>query len=249
MLHILFLAIQQYLLSQLGADNVAYIRMWNKQPEYLEKGGYQDITYPAILVEFVDPIEWSQLGNGNQEASDLHIKLHYIHNELDAATAASSGTMDQNLHIYKLIEDVYQAFQDWMPTSITIAANDPLYAEWAGTYTIPVGVLTRERDYQDPGHTDLYHFITEYGTTWEDQAMNRPVGGSNAGVINYDLEQATAWSSTTTYAIGNAVIGTDNNIYACSAPNTNQAPPNASYWTLLGPVPTVQSQTVPILPD
>jgi hypothetical protein len=246
MLHVLFLAIQQYLLAQLSADNL-YIRMWNKQDGYLEKGLYQDITYPAVLIEFVDPIEWKQLGNGNQEVDDLHIKLHIIHDELDAATASSSGTMDQNLHIYQLAEQIYNAFQDWMPTSFTIAANDPLYGEFAGTYTIPVGVLTREREYQDPGHTDLYHFIQEYGTTWEDQTMNRPVGGSNAGNIGYDLEFPAAWNSSTAYIIGNAVIGGDNNIYACLVNNTNQAPPNATYWTLLGPVLSVQPPTIPIL--
>jgi hypothetical protein len=79
--------------------------------------------------------------------------------------------------------------------------------------------------------------------------MNRPVGGSKAGIIGYDLEQAQAWNSTTAYVVGTAVIGTDNNIYACSANNTNEAPPNATYWTYLSAVPSVQPPTVPILTD
>jgi hypothetical protein len=43
------------------------------------------------------------------------------------------------------------------------------------------------------------------------------------------------WNSTTTYQVGQTVI-VNGNQYIATAGNTNQEPPNASYWQLVGPM-------------
>ena len=51
-------------------------------------------------------------------------------------------------------------------------------------------------------------------------------------IMNRDWVAATPWSSSTAYTIGNKVInGTI--LYTCTANNTNEQPPNASYWSVL----------------
>jgi uncharacterized repeat protein (TIGR02543 family) len=49
------------------------------------------------------------------------------------------------------------------------------------------------------------------------------------GVLN---PTPTNWNSTTTYNVGDVVIN-DSIYYICTATNTNQEPPNATYWNLL----------------
>lgn len=59
------------------------------------------------------------------------------------------------------------------------------------------------------------------GGVWVSQGT--PIGIANKG----------AWSSVTAYAV-NDVVGSAGSAYLCIAPNTNQVPPNATYWALIG---------------
>ena len=54
----------------------------------------------------------------------------------------------------------------------------------------------------------------------------------------------SGWSNSANYVIGN-VVSYNNSIYACIANNTNQAPPNATYWNALivGPPTYVDKET------
>jgi hypothetical protein len=47
--------------------------------------------------------------------------------------------------------------------------------------------------------------------------------------------RGAAWSGATSYVIG-AYVTLSSNLYYCIAPNLNHTPPNATYWTLVGPV-------------
>lgn len=182
----LFLAIQQLLISTLTAHNVSYVRIWNNQLERLLIGEISDFALmnetgdtPAILVEFVSPAIIEQLGNGDQIYNPLIIRLHILHQFYDA----QDGTQDQDLPILDISEDIYDAFQDWMPNNV------------------PVGVMVRTSETWDDNHPDVYHFIQEYTTTLVDSRKNRPEGGylsdPNATletvIINGINEQSTTY--------------------------------------------------------
>lgn len=232
MLHILFIALQHFLLG-IGTFNdqeVTYIRMWVNQYQRVLNGDMEDMPFPCILVEFVDPLEWQQLGNGVQTIDPLRIRLHILYQELDAG----DGSMEQNLDIFAFTQAIYEALQDWMPTTITIPTGE----KFAGTYTVPLGAMVRKTEIQDNEHTDLYHFISEYETNWIEPSLVAPVGGSNSGTITYDFAEIEPWNDTTPYVVDNVVSFTDGNIYTCIANNTNETPPNTAYWKQIGSIPS-----------
>ena len=45
----------------------------------------------------------------------------------------------------------------------------------------------------------------------------------------------TIWTATTAYTVGNVVYGTAGGTFVCTAANTNEQPPNATYWTEIFP--------------
>lgn len=169
---ILFLALQQFLLSHLTGWRVNYIRIWNNQLQDMIDGTFvaEAATYneagvtPFIFVEFVSPMNINTLGNGDQVYEDLYIKLHFIFDFRDA----QDGTMEQNLQVLDFSEDVYFALQDWMPSIITINSID---------YTVPVGSFMRVAEDQDFDHSNLYHFVQTYKTNFIDSKRNRPIQG------------------------------------------------------------------------
>lgn len=169
----LFLAIKARALSKLSGNQVTFVQLWNNQSNLLKatrkdtNTGYSD-TYnfpmPAIFVEFQNVLPIQQLGNGVQVYDKLIVRLHIIHEFYDA----QDGTFEQDLPALQLAEDVYKAFQDWM--SDTVAA----------------GVFTRTGEIQDYNHDNLYHFIQEYQTDYQDFTMNRPVGGQEFGPVDQE---------------------------------------------------------------
>ena len=187
-MRLLFQAISQYLLTLFTGQTtnsgkswlVNYIRIWNNQdqdlldgkdnPEFVLKNdsGYT----PPLFIEFPDNIVWSQLGNGNQIAEDLRIKIHILHEFYDAG----DGTMEQNLDALDIAQQIFDSFDEWMPDTMVI--NNI-------SYHIPVGVMDRIGDYQDKKHPMVYHFVQEYKTTWVDSDRNRPIAGSIAGNIGF----------------------------------------------------------------
>ena len=225
-MYILFLAIQDYLISK-GLPSTGYIRMWNNNLEYLEKGTDEQYQLPAIFIEFPDEIEYDQLGNGTQTVDDLRIKIHILQDFYDTKT----GAMSQNLDVLVLAQSIYTAFQEWMPTTVTIPPTG-IYAPYAGTYQVPVGVMSRRKEYQDKDHDNIYHFIQEYSTTWIDTAMNRPVGGVlSVPILLYELDNILAWDNTLLYTV-DQYVSYSGFIYQCILNTTvaHEVPTNTTYW-------------------
>lgn len=145
--------------------------MWNNQLERLLNGEQDDIALiaeigdqPAIIVQFVSPFTIEQLGNGVEIYQNLIVRLHILHQFYNA----NDGTMDQDLVVLDIAEDVYRAFDDWMPSTMVIGGV---------TYDIPVGVMNRQSETLDDDHDNVYHFIQDYMTNWVDSANNRPING------------------------------------------------------------------------
>ena len=214
-----FLAIQAYLLSKLADYKVEYIRVWNNQIQsILQDDGQlvETFPFPAIFVEFPDEIPYDQIGNGVQTVDPLMIRLHILYDFYDA----QDETMGQNLVVLQMAQDMYRAFQDWMPE-------------------IPLGVMVRKSEYHDKDHPNVYHFIQEYQTTWIDVAMNRPVGGiSSVPVLDYELDIVPVWAAGNLYIAGTYVSYTADGIigiYQCILNTTvaSEPPTNTHYWTFI----------------
>ena len=80
--------------------------------------------------------------------------------------------------------------------------------------------------------------VTYLGNYWICVANNSNSAPTPTNT-NWGLEGTSAmllgaWSSSTAYVAGNQVT-LSGNIYSCILANTNNTPPNATYWTLMGP--------------
>jgi hypothetical protein len=206
--------------------------VWNNQVQTLLDGKSETFgssteisgqnNLKAILVEFQSPNEIQQLGNGVQCYDPLFIRLHIIHDFYDA----QDGTMGQNLDVLDLVNSVFLSMQDWMPDMMNIN----------GTLTqIPVGNVVRVSEEQDYDHGNLYHFIQTYKTTWIDNGMLRPVGGSvTAPPISYTLIVTPAWISGNAYVLDDEVTYLGS-AYRCILNTTiaNELPTNITYWILI----------------
>ena len=225
-MYILFLAIQDYLISK-GLPSTGYIRMWNNNEEYLQAGTDEQYQLPALFIEFPDEIEYNQLGNGVQTVDDLRVKIHILQDFYDTKT----GAMSQNLDVLLMAQNIYLAFQEWMPTTVTIP-NTGIYSDYAGTYNVPVGVMSRRKEYEDKDHDNIYHFVQEYSTTWVDKDLVRPVGGVlSVPVLDYNLDLISAWDDTALYLV-DAYVSYSGFIYQCILNTTvaHEVPTNTTYW-------------------
>lgn len=144
-----------------------YVQMWNNQlagwkDEYLKIANIDEpsrdtttysVNYPAILIEF-DHVENEQMGNGWQIYNDLIIRVHLVHEQLDAM----DGTMEQNLDVYNLADAVYAALQKYKPPGCV--------------------EVIRQKHGLDWNHGNLYHYILEFGTNYIDSSRNEPIAGN-----------------------------------------------------------------------
>lgn len=153
-----------------------FIHVWNRPlfegwkqaskklaPGELKENDSYGVLYPAIMVEFLNS-ETEQLGNGEQIYSNLTVRIHIAHMQIDAG----DGTMEQNLQVYAVADAVQQALQKF----------------YSG------GLFIRKRQGLDPDYNDLYHYTIDYDTTYVDSLMAEPVNGKtiSGGSITPEIE-------------------------------------------------------------
>jgi hypothetical protein len=149
----LFLAIQQKLATTLDIKDLQFIQMWNNQLENINDGGNYSFLLPAIFIEFVNNQNVDSVGGGVQVFDPLDINVHIIHDQYDS----TDGTMDQNLEVLDLKQKVYKALQLFK--------------------TNGSGYFNRVSEDQDYNHSNIYHFIQTYRTTWTDCDRELPYLG------------------------------------------------------------------------
>lgn len=146
-----------------------YVQMWNNQLKYwrqqAKKGedikSMYSINFPALLVEFRQ-LENEEMGNGVQIYPNLLVRIHIVHQQLDATTgnvysASEPGTMEQNLDIYILQEAVQAALNKFKITNCV--------------------EFIRKNHGLDNDHDVLYHYTVDYMTNYTDYGQQEPVGG------------------------------------------------------------------------
>jgi hypothetical protein len=131
----------------------AFVDIWNNQLELEQQNVQYSFPMPACFIEIVNPGEPKQLGDGVQLYDPLLIRLHIIHNQLDAG----NGTFERNLDVFDLTDKTFKHMQGFEPdkASAFFRVND-------------------ERDYL---HTNIYHFIQDYKTTYLDDSAQRSTDG------------------------------------------------------------------------
>ena len=82
-------------LEHLGCepDLFAFVDVWNNQLELAEQQQQYSFPLPACFIEVLNVQEPKQLGDGVQLYDQLIVRLHIVHEQLDAG----DGTMERNL--------------------------------------------------------------------------------------------------------------------------------------------------------
>jgi hypothetical protein len=119
------------------------VRVWNNQLRHEAHGEMYDFIKPAAFLEVIGNVQWEQLGIGFRSA-DIGFHVHLITEMYDA----QDGTMEQNLKIFDLRDQVVAMLSNYAPT-----ACSPM---WSTGET------------QDYDHTNLYHYIISFVCNFTD---------------------------------------------------------------------------------
>lgn len=143
--------------------SVTFVRLWNNQIQLSEDGQQIPFPFPACFIDF-PLIEWAQRGKGTQN-SDLTIRIHICFESFH------TDKNEEDLALFDLREEVYLALQDFKPTN--------------------AGKLLRISEQTDTRHSNIYHWIMDFTTTYMDSVAQYPRGGVTAEIetltINKDL--------------------------------------------------------------
>jgi len=132
--------------NQSGQTVGLYSAIWNNQFDSMtdQNGNKQyNIPLPCALVEIVTPQPYGDIGRGIT-ATDITFRVHIGMEEIDAM----DGTQEQNITVYDLRDKVVAWLTDFEPTACSM--------------------LQRSSETQDYSHTNFYHYIIEFNTTFVD---------------------------------------------------------------------------------
>jgi len=142
-----------------GAPVLKMIGRWNNQVEllYAEDGSKNPIfLFPACFISF-KASDIMQLGNGVQMCENLIFDLHILDWQIDAG----DGTMEQNLEIYDLKEQIYLVMNKFKVNSASDSA----------------GTCIRIAEEDDDKHHGVYHYVQRYKTPYVYNSLQEPVNG------------------------------------------------------------------------
>jgi len=132
------------LLAKIEADtSITFARVWNNQFALQEDGQIYSFPFPCCFIEIVNP-DHNQLGLGFTQ-SDLIIRFHIGQTYYNDP---NNGTIEQNLTIFDLRDELVSAF----------------------TYYEPVlcSGLMKVHEEQDFEHTNVYHYILDFKCSFVD---------------------------------------------------------------------------------
>lgn len=145
----------EYTLEHLGCEPnlFAFVDVWNNQLELAEQQQQYSFPLPASFIEILNVQEPKQLGDGVQLYDQLIVRLHIVHEQLDAG----DGTMERNLDVFDLTQKTFKHMQGFEPDKASAFFR-----------------VNEERDYY---HTNVYHFMQDYKTTYLDDSAQRSTDG------------------------------------------------------------------------
>lgn len=137
-----------------------HVRLWNNQVKLSEEGEQIPFKFPAVFIDF-PTIEWAQMGKGVQNSDRLIVRL-YICSE-----SFHTAENEEDLEIFTLRENVFMAIQDFKPTSS--------------------GKLIRKAEQTDPNHTNIYTWVMDYETNFQETEGQYPRNATEAEITTLTL--------------------------------------------------------------
>jgi hypothetical protein len=168
-------ALYQEIRARLEAEtSAAHVRLWNNQIDSAEQNKEIPHLFPAIFIDF-PMIEWFQKGKGTQNADMMTVRL-YICNE-----SFHTAENDEDVAIFDLREEVFLALQDWKPTH--------------------AGKLERRTEQTDTRHTNIYTWIIDFTTSYQEVTAQFPRNSQTATIDTVTFIKDFQISSGTTDGI------------------------------------------------
>lgn len=133
---------------------IKFVAMWNNQFDRMQSGEDYSVQLPALFPEFPMDAQCDVVGNNVRVFDPLVLRFHLIDNRIDNM----DGTEEENFAVFTLKQKVKATFQ-------LFKCNGSSSFNCTG-------------ESGDNDHNNLYHFITDFTTTWVDQQDSLPVGGS-----------------------------------------------------------------------
>lgn len=160
-------AIQDILTRLETVADLKHVRVFNNQFDQLETGDTITFPFPCAFVEVL-PQQFGQLGGGYQQ-SDVDFRIHIGHEQYDAG----GGTFEQNLDVFDLRDAVYQALAGYRPTMC--------------------GELFKVNEQQDYTHTNVYHYIMDFRTSFIDKTASTLIDPTTIDPVTLDLDVYVIW--------------------------------------------------------
>lgn len=137
--------------------SVTHVRLWNNQIQLSEKEEQIPFEFPAVFIDF-PTIEWGQMGKGTQTADRLIVRLYICFESFHTAEN------EEDLAVFDLRQEVFLAAQDCKLTE--------------------AGKLQRVAEQTDPNHTNVYMWVMDFVTNYQDKIAQFPRGGGVSAQIN-----------------------------------------------------------------
>lgn len=139
------------------SGTIKYARVFNNQFQQMEDQSVETFPFPCAFVEVLNPANYLNIGVGIT-ASDIVFRIHVGQVEYDA----TDGTMEQNLTIFDLRDEVITRLSNYEPTACSMLQK-----------------VGEQQDYQ---HTNVYvyvidfvcHFIDDRGDQRRGQITKQP---------------------------------------------------------------------------
>ena len=136
---------------------IAFVSMWNAQAKNLmgEHPSQWPFAVPAVFIEFLNPMKYTQMTNGLQLLEALNIRLHFVNTFFNATNGID--VLEEDPGQFDLIESVFAALD--------------------GFQTEGCVCCVRTGQGADYDHTDVEHYWCDFVSNYVDASRLRPVGG------------------------------------------------------------------------
>ncbi len=151
----------QNIRTQLEAHtSAAHVRLWNNQMQLSEEGQQIPFQFPACFIDF-PTIEWKQLPKDVQQSEGLLVRI-YI-----AFESFATFENEEDLAVFDLRQEVYLALQQFKPTKGS--------------------KLLRIAEQTDTRHSNVYLWVMDFVTNFQDSVGQYPRGGVTAQINTLTL--------------------------------------------------------------
>lgn len=183
---LLFLAIQQQLLSILDNDDnplLRFVAMDFGQLEDYVPPGKPPVSYPCALISIDDADYTSEGMNTQRGVISVVIRIGF-----DPYSATSNLTPDVSrnkaLAYFELEQKIYLAFQGWAPGTVTVTASPSVTTDLSNDF----GHFMRRKAFTERRKDFLHVRVIQFSITHQDYTAKEPITYTGADPnITYEI--------------------------------------------------------------